>query len=97
MDGQTKAILAHVPVIGWLIAIMLNQGASRSEFASFYIRQSLGIVLLAMAIGCIPILNIVLWIIPVAFWFMSFIYAIQNTTREVPVLGAYFQNWFRVL
>lgn len=34
MDGKTKAIIAHITIIGWIIAIVLNS-SEKDEFASF--------------------------------------------------------------
>ncbi len=47
MDGKTKAIVAHVTWVGWLIAFIVNN-SEKDEFASYYIRQQLGLILTLM-------------------------------------------------
>jgi hypothetical protein len=42
MDAKTKAIVSHLFVIGWIIALILNS-SKKEELASYYIRQNLGI------------------------------------------------------
>lgn len=29
MDSKTKAIVAHITLIGWIIALLLNQGENK--------------------------------------------------------------------
>jgi hypothetical protein len=62
MDGKTKAIVAHITWIGWLIALIVNS-SQKDEITSFYIRQLLGIYLFTLVISIIPVLNIIGWII----------------------------------
>jgi hypothetical protein len=45
MDGKTKAIVAHIIWIGWLIALIVNS-SQKDEITSFYIRQLLGLYFL---------------------------------------------------
>lgn len=96
MDGKTKAIVAHIYWIGWIIALVLNSN-NRDEFASFYIRQLLGIFLFSIIIAFIPIINIIGWIITLVFWILSLIAAIQGEKKETPWVGKYFQQWFKAL
>lgn len=93
MDGKTKAIVAHIPWIGWLIAIIINS-TQKDEIASFYIRQTLGIYLLSM-FWWIPILGWALSILMFVFWILSLIGSINGEMKETPVVGKYFQDWFK--
>lgn len=34
MDGKTKAIVAHITIIGWIIALVINS-SEKDEFASY--------------------------------------------------------------
>ena len=61
MDGKTKAIVAHITYIGWIIALVVNMN-EKDEIASFYIRQLLGIYLFSLIIAFIPVINIFGWI-----------------------------------
>jgi uncharacterized membrane protein len=94
MDGKTKAIVAHITWIGWLIALILNS-SQKDEITSFYIRQLLGIYLFTLVISIIPVLNIIGWIIGIIFWILSLIGAVNNEMKETPIVGKYFQDWFK--
>ena len=50
MDGKTRAIVAHFTIIGWIIALVINNNEEKDEFASFYIRQMLGLLLIWLAL-----------------------------------------------
>ena len=43
-DGKTIAIISYITIIGTLIAFIMNQN-KHNYFASFHIRQALGIFL----------------------------------------------------
>lgn len=95
MDARTKAIIAHITPIGWVIAFIINMN-QREEFTSFFIRQTFGIWLAGIVLSWIPVVNIIGGIVVFAFWLLSFVYSIQGQTKEVP-FGNYFQDWFRGL
>ena len=95
-DGKNVAIIAHITIIGWIIALVMNTNNS-NEFASFYIRQVLGIMLFAIVLSWIPILGWLLGIVLFVFWVMSLIYAIGGKQKEVPLIGSLFQDWFKSL
>ena len=95
MDGKTKAIVAHITLIGWIIALVLNS-QEKDEYASFYIRQMLGLLIISF-LGLIPLLGIVFGIIGLIFWIMSLIAAASGQMKPLPVVGAYFQDWFKSL
>jgi uncharacterized membrane protein len=94
MDGKTKAIVAHITWVGWLIALIINSN-EKDEITSFYIRQLLGIYLFSIVISFIPLVNIVGWIIAIVFWILSLIGSINGEMKETPVVGKYFQDWFK--
>jgi uncharacterized membrane protein len=96
MDGKTKAIVAHITLIGWIIALVINSN-EKDEFASFYIRQLLGLYIAGLILSLIPILGWILSIVVFVFWILSLIAAIQGRMEETPVVGSYFQEWFRGL
>lgn len=97
MDDKTKGIVAHITLIGWIVALVLNQGENKGELASFYIRQMLGLVILSFVLGFIPLLNLVAWIVLLVLWVMSLIGAINGEKKLTPIVGEYFQNWFKAL
>ena len=93
MDGKTKAIVAHITLIGWVIALIVNSN-DKDEIASFYIRQVLGIFLFGFIITWIPVINLVGWILVFVMWVISIVGAASGEQKELPVVGAYFQDWF---
>ncbi|WP_138432740.1 YtxH domain-containing protein [Winogradskyella algicola] len=95
-DGKNVAIIAHITLIGWIIAIIMN-GSNKTELGSFYIRQVLGIMLLALVLGLIPIINFFAWILPFAMWIMSLIGSLSGEKKPVFLLGDQFQDWFKGL
>ena len=94
MDGKTKAIVAHITYIGWIIALVINS-SQKDEIASFYIRELLGIYLFSIVISFVPVINLIGWILALVFWILSLIGAINGEIKETPVIGKYFQDWFK--
>ncbi|SHJ79026.1 hypothetical protein SAMN05444280_13041 [Tangfeifania diversioriginum] len=96
MDGKTKAIVAHITIIGWIIALVINSN-EKDEFASYYIRQTLGIYLAGLILTLIPVIGWIVSIVVFVFWILSLIGSIQGEKKETPWLGKYFQEWFKAL
>ena len=93
-SGKTVAIIAHLTLIGWIIAIIMNS-SNKTELGSFYIRQVLGIMLLGFVLGLIPVVNLIAWIFPLILWIVSLIGSINGNQKPVFLVGEYFQNWFK--
>jgi hypothetical protein len=95
-SGKTVAILAHITFIGWIVAIVMNS-SNKTELGSFYIRQTLGIWLLAIVLSWIPIVGCFAFIICLVLVVMSLINAASEKMVTTPLLGDYFQDWFKSL
>jgi uncharacterized membrane protein len=96
-EGKSRAVIAHLTWIGWLIALIQNGGDKKDEFASFYVRQMLGLLIL-MIMGYILMFVLVGFIILIAvfvFWIMSIIAANNGEKKETPLVGKLFQDWFK--
>lgn len=99
-EGKTMAIISYLTIIGTLIAFIMNQN-KRNYFASFHIRQALGIALIWLAFNFIRGYIDIGWVdnilVLVAFllWIFGLIGAIQGEERRIPLLGDQFQEWFR--
>ncbi len=99
MDDKTKSIVAHITLIGWIIALVMNQ-SDKGANTSFYLRQNLGLWLIAIAgtvVGMLT-LNIISTIISVAvliLWVISLLGALSGEQKPTPVVGEMFQSWFK--
>ena len=101
MDAKTKAIISHLFVVGWIIALVINMN-NKEELASYYIKQNLGIIIMTIGLrvlNVIPIFGPVLWLlgglVVFAFWLMSLLWSIQGEMKPIPLLGEKFQQWFK--
>ena len=91
--GKGVAIIAHLWWIGWIIALIMNNG-NKTELGSFYIRQTLGIFILSL-LSFIPVIGWVIGLATIVLWVISFIGAIGGNQKPLPVLGDKFQEWFK--
>jgi uncharacterized membrane protein len=99
-DGKLAAIITHLTFLGPVIAWFINS-EEQDPFGAFYIRQSLGLVslyfLLAVLVALIPNVyafygfNVFMFIL----WIYSFSGAVSNEYKTLPVVGAFFQKFFK--
>ena len=101
--GKNTAIVSYITIIGSVIAIFMNQDENKSEFASFHIRQALGIFLSFFLLGY-PIGYFNSWMVTSAFWLFIFILwiygflgALNGEKKLVPLVGEFYQNLFKSL
>lgn len=102
VSPKVVAIVSYLTLIGWIIALVLNN--PRTNFASFHLRQSLGLIVLAVAariLGIIPfigpLLSIAAGLLLLGLWILGLVSAIQEEQKPVPIAGEYFQDWFKGL
>lgn len=95
-SGKTVAILAHITFIGWIVAIIMNS-SNKTELGSYYIRQTLGIYLIFFVLSFIPVVGCFTWIIALVLIVMSVINAANEKMIPTPLVGEYFQDWFKSL
>jgi uncharacterized membrane protein len=103
-NGKTVAIVSYITLIGWIIALVMH-GNNKTSLGAFHLRQSLGIMILAIAVS---IIRALLFFIPfigwaigaclslgiLILWILGLIAAINAEKKPVPVFGDYFQGWF---
>lgn len=98
-EGRVPAIISYITIIGSIVAFILNKD-KKNEFASFHIRQALGLWLTFFALGYIVGIfdN---WFITLAFWLFfgvlfiyGFINSVAGNAHTVPILGEFFQKIF---
>lgn len=103
---QTKtnnniAIISYITIIGLIIAFVMNND-KKEPFASFHIRQSLGLCLTGFALGMVGMIPILGWLISIVgtfvliyMWIMGLMAAVNGKESSVPLLGKKYEEWFR--
>ncbi len=102
-DPKLVGILSYLTLFGWIIAMILNNDV-KDEYASFHIRQSLGIQILftlVWVLSGIPVVNFtaapVGGLFTFVLWVLGFVSAVQGQRKLVPIIGDKFQEWFASL
>jgi uncharacterized membrane protein len=96
-EGKQAAIVSYLTIIGTVIAIFMNN-ESKNPFASYHIRQALGInityFLLGYFIGYFDswMISSAFWLFVFILWIYGFIAAIQGEYKKVPLVGDFYQN-----
>lgn len=99
-QGKTAAILAYLTIIGTVIAFTLNYD-EKKPLASFHIRQALGVHIIFYGLGLLVsyfdswLISAPFYLFIMVLWGYGFICALQGVMRETPLIGKYFQTWFR--
>ena len=98
-EGKTIAIMSYILVVGVLIAMSMN-AENKNTFASFHIRQALGISLTFISLGLIisnfdsMMISLPMWVFVSILWTYGIFSAIKGDTKPMPLLGNFFQKWF---
>ncbi len=99
-DGKSIGIIAYITLIGWIIAVVMNS-SKKNEYASFHIRQMLGLILLSIVISILTmninlgLFGTILSVLLLVLWVIGFVGAIQGERKLVPIIGENFQEWFK--
>ncbi len=100
-NSLSIATIAYLTFIGLIIAYVMNKD-KKEAFASFHIRQSLGLALTGLAVGILSIIPILGWIIYIVgiiallyLWIMGLMNAINKKQIPVPFIGEKFTEWFK--
>lgn len=99
-DGKTIAIISYITFIGTIVAYFMNQN-KRNSFASFHIRQAIGLFSLSFAVSFLGRLIDLGWLSQLlsfgvfALIIMGLLGAVQGQEKRIPYLGDQFQEWFR--
>jgi uncharacterized membrane protein len=98
-EGKTIAIISYMTIIGLIIAYIMNND-KKNPFASFHIRQMIGLVLLGLIDSFVisrisATLAYIIYLGIIVLWVIGLMGAAQGQMKKVPVLGDYFQDWFK--
>jgi uncharacterized membrane protein len=100
--GKSTAIISYILIVGVLIAMTINAEA-KNKFASFHIRQALGLSITFISLGLIisnfnnEMITISMWIFVSILWTYGIITAIKGQTTPMPLVGLLFQKLFKKL
>ncbi len=99
-DGKTTAIISYMWIIGLIIAFIMNN-SNRDHFATYHIRNMMGLLLFSFGNGVLAwagiprIITIPITIILFVLWVIGLIGATKGEKQEIPILGKFFQDWFK--
>ena len=100
-ESKRIAVIAYITFIGLIIAFVMNND-KKQDFASYHIRQSLGLCITGLALGVIGLIPILGWIINIIgifvllyMWIMGLMNAINEKEKPTPILGKKYEEWFK--
>jgi len=100
-EGKTPAILAYITIIGWIAAFVMNN-EKKNPFASYHLRQGLGIFLTGFAfsfVNIIPLLGQIVFlagiIVLFIMWITGLLNALNGKEKPVLLLGEKYDQWFK--
>ncbi|WP_339711378.1 hypothetical protein [uncultured Kriegella sp.] len=100
-ESKKTAIIAYITFIGLIIAFLMNND-KKLKFASYHIRQSLGLCITGLALSIIGVIPILGWIINMLgifvllyMWIVGLMNAINEKEKSVPILGKKYEKWFK--
>lgn len=98
-DGKAAAITSYILIVGVLIALSMNS-ENKNPFASFHIRQGLGLtltfIILGISISYFESIMVAapMWIFISVLIIYGIFTAAKGETTPLPLLGKWFQKWF---
>ncbi len=104
MSNKAIGIISYITIIGWIIAFVLHKTKDdRSAATGFHIEQSLGLIIVAVAlaivgnilISVVPLLGLIFTVINlglIVLWVFGLINAIQEKQQPIPLIGPFFQG-----
>lgn len=100
-EGKTMALIAYITIFGLLIAYITNND-KKNPFTAYHIRQSLGLGLTGIALMIVNWLPYIGWLIGMiggiallVLWVLGLVNAINGKEEPIPVVGSYFEQWFK--
>lgn len=97
--GKSAAITSYILIVGVLIALSMNS-EKKNPFASFHIRQGLGLTLTFITLGVsISYFESIMvaapmWIFISVLTMYGIFTAAKGEITPLPLLGKWFQKWF---
>lgn len=102
-DSKNIAIIAYLTLIGLIIAFVMNN-QNKNGFASFHIRQSLGLMLTSLVCSFVNFIPFIGWLLYIPLlimllimWVSGLMNAINNKEQPIMLLGKKYMEWFKNL
>ena len=101
-EGKTAAITSYILIVGVLIALSMNS-ENKNSFASFHIRQALGLSITFLSLGLLVsnfdslMISATMWIFVSVLWTYGIFTAIRGEMKPLPLLGNLFQKTFKFI
>ena len=101
-DEKNTAVISYITIFGLIIALVMNN-SKKSAFVSYHIRNMIGLSLALIAFTLlhtwgIPSLLIEgLQLVVVILWVIGVVGALKGEKLEIPVVGKFFQDWFKTV
>ncbi|MFI2743723.1 hypothetical protein ACG2LH_13360 [Zhouia sp. PK063] len=98
-EGKNMAIIAYLTIFGVIIAFSMNVD-KKNDFASFHIRQSLGLWLLFLFISAFIgyfdsiAISAAFYLVFIVLWIYGFSGALAERKQQIPLVGSLFQSMF---
>ncbi|NNE76738.1 MAG: hypothetical protein HKN31_06655 [Pricia sp.] len=100
-EAKRIAVIAYITIIGLVIAFVMNN-EKKFSFATYHIRQSVGLCVTGLVLSIIGIVPILGWIINIIgifvllyMWVMALMNAINEKEKPAPILGKQYESWFK--
>lgn len=99
-EGKTIAIISYILIFGPLISLSMNS-EHKNSFASFHIRQGLGLtlafIILGVSISSFESIYVAapMWIFISVLTIYGIFTAAKGETTPLPLLGSLFQKVFK--
>ena len=97
---KITAITSYILIVGILIALSMN-AESKNKFASFHIKQALGLNLTFISIGLLISnfsnmqIYISFWVFFTVLWVFGILSAIKGENKAIPIVGNLYQKLFK--
>lgn len=102
-EAKKIAIISYMTIIGMVIAFVMNN-EKKLGFASYHIRQSIGLCVTGLALGVIGVIPILGWIINIIgffvllyMWVLALMNALNEKEKPAPFLGKKYEVWFKAI
>lgn len=98
-EGKVPAIIGYLTIIGFIVGYFMNND-KKNEFASFHLRQSIGLWLTFFALGIVvstldfSLVRLSFYVFFGVLFIYSFMTAVSGKSDPAPLVGNFYQKIF---